>query len=114
MPEFCIFDCSIHGPANIPNRFRVKTVNSKIEGVWNRLYTVLLNQHFRWDNFEFLRDGKAFNAVVNDLKSDIADKNAILERINKLSRIKWEQSVDYMQSLNYVMMQIYSTDLMLR
>jgi hypothetical protein len=69
---------------------------------------------FGWDNFEFLRDGKAFNAVVNDLKSDIADKNAILERINKLGSIKWEQSVDYMQSFNYVMMRIYSTDLMLR
>lgn len=69
---------------------------------------------FGWDNFEFLRDGKVFHAVVNDLKSDIADKNAILERINKLSSIKWKQSVDYMQSLNYVMMRIYSTDLMLR
>jgi hypothetical protein len=69
---------------------------------------------FGWDNFEFLRDGKVFHAVVNDLKSNIADKKAILERINKLGSIEWEQSVDYMQSLNYVMMRIYSTDLMLR
>ena len=75
---------------------------------------LLRPKFFGWDNFEFLRDGKAFNAVANDLKSDIADKNAILERINKLSSIKWKQSVDYMQSFNYVMMQIYSTDLMLR
>jgi len=75
---------------------------------------LLRPKFFGWDNFEFLRDGKALNAVVNDLKSDIADKNAILERINKLSSIKWKQSVDYMQSFNYVMMQIYSTDLMLR
>jgi hypothetical protein len=76
--------------------------------------SLLRPKFFGWDNFEFLRDGKALNAVVNDLKSDIVDKNAILERINKLSSIKWKQSGDYMQSFNYVMMQIYSTDLMLR
>jgi hypothetical protein len=75
---------------------------------------VLRPKCFGWDNFEFLRDGNVFHAVVNDLKSDIVDKNAMFERINKLGSIKWEQSVDYMQGFNYVMMQIYSTDLMLR
>jgi hypothetical protein len=75
---------------------------------------LLRPKFFGWDNFEFLRDGKAFNAVVDNLKSNIVDKSAILERINKLSSIKWEQSADYMQAFNYVMMKIYSTDLMLR
>jgi hypothetical protein len=69
---------------------------------------------FGWDNFEFLRDGKVFNAIVNDLKSDIVDKNVILDHIHKLNGMKWKESVDYMQGISYTMMQIYSADLMLR
>lgn len=120
-PEFLHFPTAA---VLVPTKFPVgvqeitRLIRQMIETVsWKTAFAtrcVLRPKFFGWDNFEFLRDGKVFRAVVNDLKSDIVDKNAMFERINKLGSIRWQQSVDYMQGFNYVMMQIYSTDLMLR
>ena len=66
---------------------------------------------FGWDNFDFLRDGKVVQELLNDIRNDIFDKNSINNFIQK--RVKFEQKA-HMFNISNQLMAIYTTDLMLR
>lgn len=82
------------------------------EGLW-KLYIAthgwVRRSRRDWSNFEFLRNGKALYALVDDLKSDIWDKSA-LERI--IADDAHFSSPRYVHPKSFLA--VYSTDLMLR
>lgn len=68
-------------------------------------------RHLGWDNFEFLRDGKVLQSLLDDFKSDILDKNNIQEFIRKVTIYK----VKYpLFNVSNQFMKIYTSDLLLR
>ena len=64
-----------------------------------------------WDNFEFLRNGKMFKILIDDIKNDIVDKNIIEEFVSKIVRRKTKEPLF---NVSNQFMKIYTTDLMLR
>jgi hypothetical protein len=65
--------------------------------------------HFGWENFEFLRNGRIFHSLVDDLKSDIWDKKALQDYISKIAQFARDPHI-YPETF----LKIYTADLMLR
>lgn len=64
-----------------------------------------------WDNFEFLRDGKMLNILLENIRNDFVDKKTIEEFLHKL--IKYKSHV-FFHNVSNQLMKIYTTELMLR
>ncbi len=60
--------------------------------------------------FDFLRKGEALNKILEDLRSDIWDRDAIEQSIKKVAEYKEANMLD----VNMNFLTIYTTDLMLR
>jgi asparagine synthetase B (glutamine-hydrolysing) len=71
--------------------------------------------HFGWWDFEFLRDGKLFHTILDDLRLDIWDKQAVARRIDANSRnvatMNWRSESSL---LIQDMLRMASVDMMLR
>jgi hypothetical protein len=63
-----------------------------------------------WVNFEFLRTGSDLRSIVEDLKSDLWDRTAILTRVDQLAR----GHSDLAHPMSDQIMKIYTIDLALR
>jgi len=66
--------------------------------------------HLSWVNFDFLRGGVELRAVINDLRSDLWDKPAMLARVAQLGR---DASLSP-HSMADQLMKVYTIDLALR
>jgi hypothetical protein len=66
---------------------------------------------FGWGNFEFLRNGRALNAVADDLRSELWNREAIKRRIEGLIQLARGSAV---VPLTFLLMRMYSVELMLR
>lgn len=64
---------------------------------------------YSWANFEFLRDGRALMAIVEDLRSDIWDHAEIRRRFSNI-----RSSPTPMHSASDMLLKVYTVDLMLR
>ena len=64
-----------------------------------------------WVNVEFLRHGDALNLIVDDLQSDMWDKETIRGRLKDAASGNWRRP---MHGLLDVMLKVYTVDLMLR
>jgi hypothetical protein len=82
------------------------------KGLW-KLYFVTRGRigppHRSWWNFEFLRNGEALCSLVDDLKSDIWDKEALRRSIATAARFGRHRPI-YPDGF----LTVYTTDLMLR
>jgi hypothetical protein len=64
-----------------------------------------------WVNFEFLRDGKSLMTIVDDLRSCIWDRRALIERISACTAGGYAQPL---HPISDAIMKVYTVDLMLR
>jgi hypothetical protein len=64
-----------------------------------------------WVNFEFLRDGKSLTTIVDDLRSCIWDRKALIERISACTARGYDQPL---HPISDAIMKVYTVDLMLR
>jgi hypothetical protein len=64
-----------------------------------------------WVNFEFLRDGKSLMMIVDDLRSCVWDRKALIERIAACTAGGYEQPL---HPISDAIMKVYTADLMLR
>lgn len=64
-----------------------------------------------WVNFEFLRRGASFSALLEDLRLDIWNREAIQRRFERAVNLEWKHPV---HPLYDMLNKIYSVDLLLR
>lgn len=64
-----------------------------------------------WPYFEFLRSGKLLHQMIDDLKSDIWDREAMRDCIADIPEFRWHVPL---HSIYDQMAKIYTTDLLLR
>jgi len=121
-PELLHFPCaasSVNAGWPIAVQETTRLVRRMFENVSWKIYSAthgyLRPKSLGWDNFEFLRDSKALQTLVHNLRNDIFDRNGIEKHItNRLMRVESKQSLYFLASLQEQVMKIYSTDLMLR
>jgi hypothetical protein len=64
-----------------------------------------------WVNFEFLRSGRALHALIDDLRADLWDRDALLRVAAQVQDRSWNQSVHPVYDQ---LSKVYTTDLLLR
>ena len=65
----------------------------------------------RYVTFDFLRDGRVLNSLIDDLRSDLFDKRALRDLVR---RVGTGEHRDDLNNVCKEFMRIYSVDLMLR
>lgn len=104
-------------PASMPILFQeasrvIRTLHDSVSGKINRLAKgSIVPSRSDYLGLDFLRNGKAFRKILEDLRSDIWDRDAIQQSIKKLAEHKEGTSLTNISS-NFLT--IYTTDLMLR
>ena len=64
-----------------------------------------------WVNFEFLRTGRALHALIDDLRADLWDRDALRGRVAEVRDRSWSQQL---HPIFDQFSKIYTTDLLLR
>ncbi len=104
-------------PASLPILFQeasrvIRTIHDGVSGKINRLGKgSIVPSRSDFLGLDFLRNGRALRKILEDLRSDIWDRDAIQQSIKKLAEHKEGTSLTNISS-NFLT--IYTTDLMLR
>ena len=85
------------------------------EDAWWRLHMaaprLTAGPRLGWVNFEFLRTGKALGGLVDDLRCDLWDRQALRACIQDVVQRRWKESA---HPISDAFMKVYTADLLLR
>jgi len=117
-PDLLRFPCAatpVRGGAPLIEQEAARLARHLYEKARWRLYFVSRGRlglaHFGWLNFEFLRDGQLLNSLVDDLRSELWDRDAIRKRLADAARFDWRISANGVLAF---LLKIYTMDRMVR